>query len=308
MKHSLLVAFLIIIQPVFSQDNIIKKNGDEIKAKVVEVGTTEIKYKKFEKQSGPTYAISKSEVFMIKYEDGTKDVLNPIEEKKAEPAKTETTKEPAKKENKAESTNKEPENSKPTPSKTKYNYIEKVREVQSEDPGFRFYAGNGWFLGPGLANPLVGIDLRFPRKNVFLRGISIGLRANFKNIEGRDNDHNDNTDIGNTIFAGGVTVNYYAPLPIKIVQPYIIAHVGVAYIENQNSIIIHDPNSNVTNAQGVPVTQVGAGYTGYAAPFGGFGVGCNFMIARNFGFFVEAGYFRTSVFNTGVVFKLFKNY
>ncbi len=63
-----------------SQDLIIKKNGDEIKAKVLEVALTIIKYKKFENINGPTFEILKSEIFMIKYENGTKDVFNQITE------------------------------------------------------------------------------------------------------------------------------------------------------------------------------------------------------------------------------------
>ena len=62
----------------YSQDLIINKNGDEIKAKVQEVGTIEIKYKKFENINGPIYTISKNEVFMIRYENGSKDVFNEI--------------------------------------------------------------------------------------------------------------------------------------------------------------------------------------------------------------------------------------
>lgn len=291
----LLIAFT--IQPIFSQDNIIKKNGEEIKAKVVEVGTTEIKYKKFEKQNGPTYAINKSEVFMINYEDGTKDVINPIvEEKKSEPVKTE----PINTEVKKESTdNQETTKSQSPPSKTKYNYIEKVREVQSKDPSFRFYAGNGWLLGPGLANPVVGMDLRFPRKNVFLRGLSVGVRACFKNLEGRDGDNDSRTDFSTAIFGGGVTVNYYAPLPIKIIQPYVVANVGVAMSQTYATMFIPNPSGtgNMIVGDPSPVEVI--------APYGAFGVGCNFMIAKHFGFFVEAGYFRTAAINTGVVLKLF---
>lgn len=293
-----LLLIAITIQPAFSQDNIIKKNGDEIKAKVVEVGTTEIKYKKFEKQTGPTYAISKSDVFMIKYEDGTKDVINPItEEKKVEPVKTE----PAKTENKTEPIkNSESANkSDSPPTKTKYNYIDKVREIQSKDPSFRFYAGNGWLLGPGLANPVVGMDLRFPRKNVFLRGISIGVRACFKNLEGRDGDNDSRTDFSTTIFGGGVTINYYAPLPIKIVQPYVVANVGIAMSQTYNTMIIDNVSGSGNTLIGNPTPVE------IIAPYGAFGVGCNFMIARHFGFFVEAGYFRTAAINTGVVIKLF---
>lgn len=75
MKTLALALSLLLANTIFSQDNIIKKNGDEIKSKVIEIGTTEIKYKKFESPNGPTYAISKDEVFMVKYQDGTKDVL-----------------------------------------------------------------------------------------------------------------------------------------------------------------------------------------------------------------------------------------
>ena len=52
------------------------KSGDDIKAKVLEVTQTEIKYKKFESMEGATYTINKSEVLMIRYQDGTKDVFN----------------------------------------------------------------------------------------------------------------------------------------------------------------------------------------------------------------------------------------
>lgn len=77
---SLLVAFMSI--PVMAQDVIIKRNGDEIQAQVEEVGQTEIKYKKFENLSGPTYSVSKSDVFMIRYKNGQRDVF---EEVKSEP-------------------------------------------------------------------------------------------------------------------------------------------------------------------------------------------------------------------------------
>jgi len=59
----------------FSQDVITKKSGEDINAKVLEVTSTEIKYKKFDNQTGPTISILKSDVFMIKYENGTKDVF-----------------------------------------------------------------------------------------------------------------------------------------------------------------------------------------------------------------------------------------
>jgi len=69
-----------------AQDVIVKSSGEEIKAKVTEVGTAEIKYKRFDNESGPTYTIPKSEVFMITYEDGSKDMFGRGEQTTAAPA------------------------------------------------------------------------------------------------------------------------------------------------------------------------------------------------------------------------------
>lgn len=59
----------------FAQDYITLKNGDEIKAKVLEVNTDLIKYKNWTNLEGPIYSIAKGDVFMIKYANGTKDVF-----------------------------------------------------------------------------------------------------------------------------------------------------------------------------------------------------------------------------------------
>ena len=61
---------------LYSQDIITMKNGDEIKAKIVEVSISEVKYKKFDNLQGTTYTVDKSNIFRIKYEDGSKDVFN----------------------------------------------------------------------------------------------------------------------------------------------------------------------------------------------------------------------------------------
>ena len=56
-------------------DIILCKNGDEIESKVIEIGTNEIKYKKCSYQDGPTLIIKCSDVLMIKYPNGTKDMI-----------------------------------------------------------------------------------------------------------------------------------------------------------------------------------------------------------------------------------------
>ena len=60
----------------YSQDFITKRTGDIIKAKVMEITTSEIKYKKTDNLSGPTYSVLKSEVFSINYKNGSKDVFS----------------------------------------------------------------------------------------------------------------------------------------------------------------------------------------------------------------------------------------
>jgi hypothetical protein len=56
-------------------DVIVMRNGDEINAKVLEVTPTEIKYKKCVEGNAVVYTKLKSDVFQIKYADGSKDFM-----------------------------------------------------------------------------------------------------------------------------------------------------------------------------------------------------------------------------------------
>ena len=56
-------------------DNIILKDGGEISAKIIEITPDLIKYKKCGNQDGPLISINKSEVMMVRYIDGTKDII-----------------------------------------------------------------------------------------------------------------------------------------------------------------------------------------------------------------------------------------
>jgi hypothetical protein len=66
----------------FAQDLIIKKSGQEVKAKVQEIGQADIKYKNFDTPEGPNLIMMKSEILMIRYENGTKDIFNSNDGKK----------------------------------------------------------------------------------------------------------------------------------------------------------------------------------------------------------------------------------
>lgn len=78
MKKVILVFFvtLLISKLSFSQDIITLKTGEQIRTKIMEVGQSEIKYKKFDNQNGPVYIVVKSDVDGITYENGTKDTFN----------------------------------------------------------------------------------------------------------------------------------------------------------------------------------------------------------------------------------------
>ncbi len=58
-----------------SCDEIIFKDGTEMKAKVLEISSSEVRYKRCDMQDGPTYVAKRSEVFMIKYSNGTREVF-----------------------------------------------------------------------------------------------------------------------------------------------------------------------------------------------------------------------------------------
>ena len=77
MKKTILIlvaAFFLGIS-VNAQDVITLKNGDEIQALVQEIGIDEVKYKRFDNPDGPNYILRKSEVFMIRYANGSRDVF-----------------------------------------------------------------------------------------------------------------------------------------------------------------------------------------------------------------------------------------
>ena len=60
----------------FSQDMITLKTSEDIESKVLEITNTEIKYKKSDNMNGPIFTLQKSDVLMIRYENGTKDIFN----------------------------------------------------------------------------------------------------------------------------------------------------------------------------------------------------------------------------------------
>ncbi len=72
MKTIFILLLILSVQHIsFAQDIIYKTDGIEIKSKVIELEQSVIKYKNFDQQDGPIRNIPKSQVFMIKFQDGT---------------------------------------------------------------------------------------------------------------------------------------------------------------------------------------------------------------------------------------------
>jgi hypothetical protein len=76
----LLFAFTCLAASLAAQDIIVKHNGDSLLVKVVEVGTSEVKYRLPEEADGPLYGLEKFEIRSIRYKSGRTEYfeVNPI--------------------------------------------------------------------------------------------------------------------------------------------------------------------------------------------------------------------------------------
>lgn len=89
MKRLILFLFLIISigNCINAQDIITKTDNTVIKAKILEISSTELRYKKFDYLDGPTIILSNKEIKSINYPNGSiENYNNPI----ALPIKKET--------------------------------------------------------------------------------------------------------------------------------------------------------------------------------------------------------------------------
>jgi hypothetical protein len=77
MKYILLfILFICSSNIIKAQDTLSTRYGESILVKVIEVGTSEVKYKKLDNLNGPIFSMLKSDLLMIKYENGTRVDLN----------------------------------------------------------------------------------------------------------------------------------------------------------------------------------------------------------------------------------------
>jgi hypothetical protein len=90
-KLFLAMICVLVAQTMWASDYIYMLDGSEVEAKVTEVTPTTIKYKKMSNVNGPVYTVAKGAVFMIKYENGQKEVFLQQETATTAPAQAEPT-------------------------------------------------------------------------------------------------------------------------------------------------------------------------------------------------------------------------
>ena len=88
MKNITLLLGIIILSASqnFAQDRLFFLTGDETDVKITEITSSEVKYKRMDNLDGPSFSTLKSELFMIKYANGDKEM---IAAQTAEPIPTE---------------------------------------------------------------------------------------------------------------------------------------------------------------------------------------------------------------------------
>jgi len=76
MRVILFCALVSLLSALRAQDQLFKKDNTKLDVKILEINPTEIKYKLFTYQDGPLIIISKKDVALIIYQNGTHEVIN----------------------------------------------------------------------------------------------------------------------------------------------------------------------------------------------------------------------------------------
>jgi hypothetical protein len=77
------------IASAIAQDVIVKRDGEEIQCRILEVSSNKVKFKQWKNQNGPTFVEKKADILMLKYENGQKEVISfsgPVGETKVDDA------------------------------------------------------------------------------------------------------------------------------------------------------------------------------------------------------------------------------
>jgi hypothetical protein len=210
----------------FSQDILVGIDGKETRVKIDKITPTTIEYHFFDSLTVPLRVIPKDEVFMIIYEDGSREVISPRKISKSEENNFVEKEESSKiqspqiqviQQNNVSQTNSPPES---LPQKTNYRYMEglgwivgadlevvvpydeSASEIYGYYPGFGFRSA---YFGRGFGIEVEGIYLRNNQGKPYTSGnvssSSSDIKLNIWTISGYWAPRNFNTE--NTFFLGG---------------------------------------------------------------------------------------------------------
>ncbi len=82
MKKLLLYSLLFISAVGYSQDVITLADGRSVNAKILELTSDQVKYKKTDNLEGPTYTVNLTDLIKIKYANGSEDTFSAPKESK----------------------------------------------------------------------------------------------------------------------------------------------------------------------------------------------------------------------------------
>ena len=128
-----------------AQDIITTKDGTDIQAKILEVTPTEVKYKKYNNLDGPIFTIIKTDILIVRYENGENEVFNNVTSSKKVTATSNYS-----------SNTTEPVMEGMKYKELKSNYNPRLYVAQPSDPYSRGWAGVASFFIPGLGEGVAG--------------------------------------------------------------------------------------------------------------------------------------------------------
>jgi hypothetical protein len=152
---------------VNAQDVLFDNKGTEEKVKVLEINPTEVKYKRYDYLDGPVFIKSKSELFMIVFENGTKEIFGNS--------------------NNGSSVNNNHKNSNPAIAKTSIDASRKLRTgiALTATGGFLFLTGASIIYMYTIGPPIVGASIPFLISGpiILKQGIKLKREAKEKSKE-----------------------------------------------------------------------------------------------------------------------------
>ncbi|UOG75231.1 hypothetical protein MTX78_01225 [Hymenobacter tibetensis] len=76
LRFSTVIILLLLSLSARAQDVLTKSNGEELNVKVMEITSSEVRYKRTDNPDGPLITVCRTDVFMVRYANGTKEVLH----------------------------------------------------------------------------------------------------------------------------------------------------------------------------------------------------------------------------------------